>query len=73
MRNPALGLGLALALFGGTPSAGLAAAPCIISIFVQNMLGAWSGVLWGWYPPKVSHDGPRGEGSVLNLGVWGKS
>lgn len=35
MRNPALGLMLAAALFGATPHFPLVAAPCIISIFIQ--------------------------------------
>ena len=45
MRNPALGLALAAALFSGSPDFPLVAAPCIISIFVQNTLGAWTALL----------------------------
>ncbi|PNW77710.1 hypothetical protein CHLRE_10g448350v5 [Chlamydomonas reinhardtii] len=47
MRNPALGLMLAAALFGATPHFPLVAAPCIISIFIQNTLGAWSALAAG--------------------------
>jgi hypothetical protein len=41
MRNPALGLGLAVALFRGTPFLPLVVAPLVISVFVQNTLGSW--------------------------------
>ncbi|KAG2449604.1 hypothetical protein HYH02_005137 [Chlamydomonas schloesseri] len=47
MRNPALGLMLAAALFGSSPHFPLVAAPCIISIFIQNTLGAWSALASG--------------------------
>ncbi|KAG2495502.1 hypothetical protein HYH03_006446 [Edaphochlamys debaryana] len=43
MRNPALGLGLAAALFHGSPALPLVAAPLVASVFVQNTLGAWMG------------------------------
>ncbi|PNH08479.1 putative sodium/metabolite cotransporter BASS1, chloroplastic [Tetrabaena socialis] len=61
MRNPALGLGLAAALFGGSPHFPLLAAPCIISIFVQNTLGAWVALAGSLVAPSPLAEGAYGS------------
>ncbi|GIL78049.1 hypothetical protein Vretifemale_7496 [Volvox reticuliferus] len=52
MRNSALGLGIAIALFGSSEHFVLVAAPCVVSVFTQNLLGAWMALLGRRWPTR---------------------
>ncbi|GLI63417.1 hypothetical protein VaNZ11_006385 [Volvox africanus] len=59
MRNSALGLCIAVALFGSSEHLALVVAPCVVSVFTQNLLGAWTALLGQLWAPRhpVSNSG----------------